>query len=382
MASLTRTHGKPCFIRFMNPMLISVASASMRPASTVIPARSSASVPWPLTRGLGSCTAKTTRPMRASIKAFTQGGVRPKWLQGSRVTYAVAPATGSLAARRAATSACASPARSCQPSAMIRSPLAMTQPTRGFGCVVSKPRSASANARVIASRSNSLNITSPPGIVHDPPPVYVTLAPVQARVRAGNATLVYPGPGNHHANPACWYLATPLLATVSRSVRRQQRQLITVGVPGRLLAALAFPGSLRGCTLTAQPLDLIVEGLYILKMAIHRGKSHVSHFVELPQLLHDELADDPGRYLPVTDNPYLVSNTAQGLINGLTRNRPLLQGLLHPGAQLRLVIRLANVVRLHDDGHHQLGSLERSEPLAAGQTFTPTTYLPPLTRQA
>jgi hypothetical protein len=54
IASLTRTQGKPCFIRFMKPMLSSVASASMRPASTRIPARNSASAPCPLTCGLGS----------------------------------------------------------------------------------------------------------------------------------------------------------------------------------------------------------------------------------------------------------------------------------------------------------------------------------------
>ena len=34
------------------------------------------------------------------------------------------------------------PARSCQPSAITRSPRAMTQPTRGFGSVRPKPRSA------------------------------------------------------------------------------------------------------------------------------------------------------------------------------------------------------------------------------------------------
>jgi len=156
-------------MRFMKPMLSSVASFCMSPASTVIPARRSASAPCPLTRGLGSWTANTTRAMRASIKALAQGGVRPWWLQGSSVTYAVAPATGSLAERSAMISAWGSPARSCQPSPMMRSPLASTHPTRGLGWVVSSPRSARAKARVIASRSNSVNIRHPQAIVPGQP---------------------------------------------------------------------------------------------------------------------------------------------------------------------------------------------------------------------
>ena len=43
-------------------------------------------LPLPATRGLGSTVAQTTRPMPAAIKASTHGGVRPVWLQGSRLT--------------------------------------------------------------------------------------------------------------------------------------------------------------------------------------------------------------------------------------------------------------------------------------------------------
>src|SRR5579862_1540174 len=40
----------------------------------------------------------------------------------------------------------------------MRSPRAITQPTRGLGSVVSSPRAASSSARCIAERSNSENI--------------------------------------------------------------------------------------------------------------------------------------------------------------------------------------------------------------------------------
>ena len=45
-----------------------------------------AETPAPLTRGLGSPIAYTTRPTRAPISPCTHGGVRPVWAQGSSVT--------------------------------------------------------------------------------------------------------------------------------------------------------------------------------------------------------------------------------------------------------------------------------------------------------
>src|SRR5882757_9051829 len=71
-----------------------------------------------------------------------------------------------------------------------------------------------------------------------------------------------------------------LFTTVSRRIRRQQRQLIAVRLPGRLLTTLAVAAGLRGCALTAQPLNLLVESLDVLKVAIHRGKADVSHLIE------------------------------------------------------------------------------------------------------
>src|SRR5215475_7342660 len=60
----------------------------------------------------------------------------------------------------AITSACAWPARSCQPSPITLEPRVMMQPTRGLGSVVYSPCCASSRARVMQRRSKSLNATA------------------------------------------------------------------------------------------------------------------------------------------------------------------------------------------------------------------------------
>ena len=86
-------------------------ACSSQPTATAMPASRSVRMPWPPTSGLGSEQPTTTRATPAATSARLQGGVRPWWLQGSSVTYAVAPAAACPAARRAYTSACGKPAR-------------------------------------------------------------------------------------------------------------------------------------------------------------------------------------------------------------------------------------------------------------------------------
>src|SRR5690606_34386982 len=90
------------------------------------------------------------------MSALVQGGVRPWWLQGSRVTWAVAPCARGPAARSASTSAWGSPARWCQPSPTTSSSRAITQPTRGLGRVLYQPRRASRTARAIRSAVSAI----------------------------------------------------------------------------------------------------------------------------------------------------------------------------------------------------------------------------------
>jgi hypothetical protein len=67
-------------------MSMSSASAWSTPVSTAIPAARSFARPWPLTRGSGSPVATTTRAIPAAISASVQGGERPQWQHGSKVT--------------------------------------------------------------------------------------------------------------------------------------------------------------------------------------------------------------------------------------------------------------------------------------------------------
>ena len=105
--------------------------------------------------GLGSRIAATTRDTPALIRACAHGGVFPWWLQGSRVTYTVAPRAAPLACTSASVSAWGEPAFSCQPSPTTSSRCVITHPTRGLGVAVYSPFSASTSARRIIAASNS-----------------------------------------------------------------------------------------------------------------------------------------------------------------------------------------------------------------------------------
>ncbi len=62
-------------------------------------------MPSPATRGSGSMVPTTTLATPAATRASTQGGVRPKNVQGSRVTITVPPRAAGPATASAADSA-------------------------------------------------------------------------------------------------------------------------------------------------------------------------------------------------------------------------------------------------------------------------------------
>src|SRR5699024_4288873 len=71
------------------------------------------------------------------IRTSAHGPVRPVWLQGSRVTYAVAPAARAPAPCSATTSACLPPAGSVAPRPrIVPAESTITQPTGGLGNVL------------------------------------------------------------------------------------------------------------------------------------------------------------------------------------------------------------------------------------------------------
>src|SRR6266849_1783131 len=85
-AALSTTQGS---LRVMNLNHISFAASQASPRTpvrTATPAARSRCAPLPFTSGLGSMLPMKTRAIPAERIASVQGGVRPWWLQGSRVT--------------------------------------------------------------------------------------------------------------------------------------------------------------------------------------------------------------------------------------------------------------------------------------------------------
>ena len=152
IAHFAWTYGRRSSTRVRNGARSRFASAATQPSMTSIPAARSSASPPPSTLGNGSRVPTTTRRTPAAITARVQGGVLPKWQQGSSVTTSVAPAALSPARASACTSAWGPPNRSCQPSPTT-SPEGdtSTAPTSGFGSTNPSPRRASAIARRIAS---------------------------------------------------------------------------------------------------------------------------------------------------------------------------------------------------------------------------------------
>ena len=101
------------------------------------------------------------------MSASAQGPVRPVWLQGSRVTTAVAPrAAPGDSFDRASTSACGVLAPRCHPSARTRpSGDSSTAPT--WGLTPRGPWSASASARLMALCSASVTVIRLPCLAHE-----------------------------------------------------------------------------------------------------------------------------------------------------------------------------------------------------------------------
>ena len=134
------------------------------PTRTSTPASRSRAMPAPATFGSGSASATTTRTTPAASSASAQGGVRPWWEQGSRVTQAVAPAVStpdSAAAASATASACNPPAGWVAPSNSDPSAVWSTQPTHGLGGVSARTDAPSCRARVMRSRSVAVVMSSP-----------------------------------------------------------------------------------------------------------------------------------------------------------------------------------------------------------------------------
>ena len=85
-ALLTRMNQQVLEILSKKAWFTSKQRSSSHPTTTSTPAFRNRAMPPPSTKGLGSPIPTTTRRTPASINACEQGGVRPKWSQGSSVT--------------------------------------------------------------------------------------------------------------------------------------------------------------------------------------------------------------------------------------------------------------------------------------------------------
>jgi len=125
-----------------------------------------------------------------------------------------------------------------------------------------------------------------------------------------------------------------------------------------------------------------VEGLDVLEVPVDGSEAHVGNFIEVPQLLHHQLADGAGRDFAVAEAAHAMHDTAHGLVDLLARHRALLERLLHAGTQFGLIERLASAITLDHERHEQLCRLEGRETLAALQALAAAADLPPLAGEA
>ena len=86
IAAFMTTKGSFFTMYFMNISFKRLLSSARMPVTTSMPAACSFLTPRPETNGFGSKAAMTTRPIFFSMILSEQGGVLPKWEQGSRVT--------------------------------------------------------------------------------------------------------------------------------------------------------------------------------------------------------------------------------------------------------------------------------------------------------
>jgi len=86
----------------------------------------------------------------------------------------------------------------------------------------------------------------------------------------------------------------------------------------------------------AQVINGLAKGLDVLETAIHGGESNIAHFIQVTQLLHDQLAD-LARGTSRSRAPELVTYTADGFVNRRTAYRALLECPNQTGAELTLI---------------------------------------------
>src|SRR5690606_32404805 len=106
----------------------------------------------------------------------------------------------------------------------------------------------------------------------------------------------------------------------------------------------------------------------------HRGKTHVSHMIEMLELVHDELAKIARTDLAPAAGKQLFFDARDGGIHFFGVHRPFAQGKIETAAQLGRVVLDPRSVALDHRRHQQFGPLVSSETAIAGGTAPATPY--------
>jgi hypothetical protein len=107
----------------------------------------------------------------------------------------------------------------------------------------------------------------------------------------------------------------------------------------------------------------------VLEVAVDRREAHECDLVELPQPLHEELADLIGRHLPVGALVHHGLDPVHHALEALHRDGALLAGLEETGQDLLAIEALATPVLLDDEVRDLVDTLVGGEALAAGEAL-------------
>src|SRR5690606_3935861 len=150
----------------------------------------------------------------------------------------------------------------------------------------------------------------------------------------------------------------------------------SLGVEKRKLGLILVecgPGALG-----AQVTKLLVELIQILKVPVNRGETDVGDVVLRPQLLHDELADEPALDLLGRDLRDPVFDRVHHLLDLGTGDGTLRAGQPDGAQDLLTVVRLGGTVPFQDEKGALLHVLVRGEATITVETFAPAADRPSL----
>src|SRR4030095_5673955 len=104
---------------------------------------------------------------------------------------------------------------------------------------------------------------------------------------------------------------------------------------------------------------------------IDRREAHVSDLIQAFELVHHPFADQARENFALVDSAQLPHDLAHDAVDGVARDRTLLQRALDARAQLAFVECLAPAVALDDRRQLDFHGLERVEALAATLALAP-----------